>query len=235
MGYITYDACLESLGIHESAPSDILGKGPDLGFIFIERSIVIDHSNQVVHVQSIKPEDHSWVLGACSLLSSSPLTAESASLPQHLDATISFPNENQYKSKIRACQASIRAGNSYELCLTNQANITTPFRLPSWPMYRRLRDINPAPFGAYIRLGDLTVLSSSPERFMRWSRPSVATHSLVNDSQSPSEKISLLQFRPIKGTISRRPTPNSPPRSLMEAEKLLSTQKERAENLMIAA
>ena len=234
MGYITYEACLETLGIHEPVRPDFFPKRPDLGFVFVERSIVIDHLYEAVHVQSIKPDDQSWVFSTSSLLSSSSLAEDYASPPQHLHTTISLPDEKQYKSRIRACQASIRAGDSYELCLTNQVNIATPSRLPSWPMYRRLRKINPAPFGAYIRFGNITVLSSSPERFMRWSRPSVATHPLADDSQPPDEECSRLQFRPIKGTIARRPTPNSPPRSLVEAEKLLSTQKERAENLMIA-
>ena len=234
MGYITYEACLETLRAQGPVKSNVPQSRPDIGFVFIERSIVIDHFNHIVHVQSIKPNDHSWVLDTSSLLSFPAPTTDHASLPQHVDATITLPDEKQYKEKIGVCQASIQAGNSYELCLTSQAIVTTPSRLSSWPMYRRLRNINPAPFGAYLRFGDLTVLSSSPERFMRWSRPSIAKPTYPNMALCSGPTSSTLQFRPIKGTIPRRSTPHSPPRSLTEATKLLSTQKERAENLMIA-
>ena len=233
MGYISYEACLETLETRELVQTDRVPRRPDLSFVFVERSIVIDHFRRIVHIQSIKPSDEHWVHSTSSLLSSSPLSVNYPSLPKQLNATISFPDEGEYKSKIRACQESIRAGNSYELCLTTQSTITAPSRLPSWPLYCRLREMNPAPFGAYICLGDLSILSSSPERFMRWSRPSADTLTAVNDPNLCTAKMSTLQFRPIKGTVARRPTSASQPRSLFEATRLLSTEKERAENLMI--
>ncbi len=233
MGHISYATCLETLGISDSIESDSIRPRPDLGFVLVERSIVIDHIHGKVHVQSIKSADHSWVGATTSLLSTAPLSTRDRPLRKPPVVNISFPNEKIYKSQIRACQAAIRAGDSYELCLTNQTNISTLSKIPPWPMYRRLRNINPAPFGAYIRVGNLTVLSSSPERFMRWSRPTESHRDLNETPQSPGKNTCVLQFRPIKGTIARLPTPDAAPRSLIEATRLLSTQKEQAENLMI--
>ena len=140
-----------------------------------------------------------------------------------------MPVESSYKAKIRACQDFISAGDSYELCLTNQVSVRVKSRLSStsWPLYLRLRHLNPAPFAAYVRLGSLTLLSTSPERFMCWSRP------LQRDG---SHSTSVCQFRPIKGTVSKaRKTSTGELHilDLAEATSLLSTTKERAENLMI--
>ncbi|MCJ1457471.1 para-aminobenzoate synthase, (PABA) [Mycoblastus sanguinarius] len=228
MGFVTYEACLETIGaIHYSMDKPrVASQRPDLSFVFVERSIVIDHRSQNVHIQSIKPTDHSWVTETSFRLEINQPQSDKGSFLPSFDAEVSLPNERKYKSQIRACQASIRAGDSYELCLTTQATIKTPVSLPAWPLFLRLRNLNPAPFSAYIRLGKLTLLSSSPERFLRWSRPSKLRHDEL-------EKTSICQFRPIKGTVKRQPNPNHPPLTLAEATALLSTPKERAENLMI--
>ena len=88
----------------------------------------------------------------------------------------------------------------------------------SFELYQRLRRSNPAPFGAYLRLKEeeskkqntLTILSSSPERFLSWSRAGKC------------------QFRPIKGTVEKKAG-----LTRKQAEELLNCDKERAENLMI--
>ena len=233
MGFISYEACLETISV-----TDLPGRtvqGPDLSFIFVERSIVIDHFHQKIHIQTIKPDDHVWVgETTLQLTSIRPSNATSTNLDSFPSkAQMSIPDASSYKSKIRACQSSIRAGESYELCLTTQATIHTQNRLAPWPLYTRLRDLNPAPFSAYVRLGKLTLLSSSPERFLQWSRPSKPPGLSTNKAIDGEEKIIRCQFRPIKGTVKRQPDPNLPPLSLAEATALLATPKERAENLMI--
>ena len=240
VGYIGYEACLDMIGINnrsDSGPRNRL-RGPDLSFVFVERSIVIDHFKQKMYIQSIKPHDHEWVNETTSRLiklSKASLTLSSAYLcpkPSSPDTPvqIGMPDETTYKSQVRACQDSIRAGDSYELCLTTQATITTQVRQHPWPLYRHLRNLNPAPFSAYVRLGNITLLSSSPERFLCWSRPH---RTATGTGFGSDEMISTCQFRPIKGTVKRQPDPNLPPLTLAQATALLSTPKERAENLMI--
>ncbi|CAD6575252.1 MAG: hypothetical protein ASARMPREDX12_007162 [Alectoria sarmentosa] len=236
MGFISYEACLETIGINNSPYSNAKNsQTPDLNFIFVERSIIIDHFQQKIHVQTIKPGDKDWVNETVFRLESTKptalLSATPCPLPFHAQMTL--PDATSYKSKVRACQSEIRAGNSYELCLTNQATIRTQSRLATWPLYLRLRFLNPAPFSAYLRLGRLTLLSSSPERFLRWSRPSKSSSPNVNDGFKHDEKTITCQFRPIKGTVKRQPDPSLPPLTLAEATALLATSKERAENLMI--
>jgi len=239
IGYISYEACLETINIKKAATSPIIkssSERPDLSFAFVERSIVIDHFQQTLHIQSIIANDSEWVSETATRLQDSA-TLEQGRKQQPLprfEAHINLPDEEIYKSQVRTCQSSIRAGDSYELCLTTQATIRTSTQLSSWPLYQRLRGLNPSPFSAYIRLGKLTLLSSSPERFLRWSRPTVHSDDggIINGFVS-GEKTSICQFRPIKGTVKRQPNPGLPPLNLAEATVLLSTPKERAENLMI--
>ncbi|MGB7328029.1 MAG: anthranilate synthase component I family protein [Rubripirellula sp.] len=78
-------------------------------------------------------------------------------------------------------------------------------------LYRRLRDANPAPLGAYYDGGEFQVLSSSPEGFLKVRGRRVQT-------------------RPIKGTVRRTSHDDV---NLKLAQKLLASEKDRAENVMI--
>lgn len=144
-------------------------------------------------------------------------------LRKYVQACVSHTvSELRYHDKIRSCQEFIANGHSYELCLTTQSSITatpkpTPTRLSfsedneqSWNLYKRLTGINPAPFSAYIRLHNVHILSSSPERYICWDRSQNA------------------QCRPIKGTVQKKRGVTAE-----SAREILNSSKERAENLMI--
>jgi para-aminobenzoate synthetase len=116
----------------------------------------------------------------------------------------------QYLADIARCQTALAAGESYEVCLTDQ--ISTSASPDPFELYRVLRRVNPAPFAAYLKLGELAVLSSSPERFL----------SVDRDRR--------VQARPIKGTSSRADDP------VLDAELragLTQDEKTYAEHLMI--
>ncbi len=233
MGYITYEAGLETIDIGRNSgntsTNPLKAGRPDLCFVFVERSIVFDHQTKKLYIQSIRQNDTTWIEETALLLNRAKPLPEQPPLRLPSIPKISYPDSTIYKSQIRSCQTSIHAGDAYELCLTSRATIAPVTRLPSWPLYLHLRSLNPAPFSAYIRLGGLTLLSSSPERFLRWSRPT--HHDTTNGpNQTPT---STCQFRPIKGTVKRFQHPGAPATTLAEATAILSTPKERAENLMI--
>ncbi|KAL8660449.1 MAG: hypothetical protein Q9202_006529 [Teloschistes flavicans] len=232
VGNISYEACLETIGIR--APTR--DGQPDMNFVFIEDSVVVDHQRQQIHVQSITSEGRKWVKEISSRIVRFAAVSTTArgihpcvTRMHKLGGTITYPEASSYASKVRECQKHIHNGDSYELCLTTRAIIENTHRLSTaWPLYLQLRALNPAPFSAYIRIGRLTLLSTSPERFMSWTRPSTGATTLEGETRS------IVQFRPIKGTVERYPNgPNAPAINLAQAKALLSTPKERAENLMI--
>jgi para-aminobenzoate synthetase component 1 len=98
-----------------------------------------------------------------------------------------------------------------------QVNLSQRFECPApddlLRLYGRLRDITPAPFGAYLDLGDAVVISASPERFLYYDPASRA-----------------VETRPIKGTRPRGATVADDDRL---RDELASCEKDRAENIMI--
>ena len=115
-----------------------------------------------------------------------------------------------YLAKIRTALDHIRDGESYEVCLCNEW--TKPYTKGPLGSYQSLRRINPAPYSAFLRFGELSVLSCSPERMVRIS------------------KDGLVNCKPIKGTIARGNTHVEDERL---KQQLYTSEKDRAENLMI--
>jgi anthranilate synthase component 1 len=115
-----------------------------------------------------------------------------------------------YLDAIAASQAAIARGDAYQICLTNEARISNPG--DALETYLRLREDNPAPYGGFLRAGDVTIASCSPEQFLHVDAEGAIT------------------TRPIKGTRRRDPDPSI---DADLAAELAADEKERAENLMI--
>ena len=98
-----------------------------------------------------------------------------------------------------------------------QANLSQRFQClsdePPFQLYQRLRQLNPAPFAAYLGFDEVAVLSASPERFLR----------LDEDRRR-------IETRPIKGT---RPRGLGPMHDAALGRALAESEKDRAENVMI--
>nr|WP_306237893.1 MULTISPECIES: aminodeoxychorismate synthase component I [unclassified Ornithinimicrobium] len=118
--------------------------------------------------------------------------------------------EAAYLDRIAQCQREIRAGESYEICLTNAA--TWPVPVDETALAAGMRTGSPVPFAAWLRGPGPTVISASPERFV----------SVTADG--------FVEARPIKGT---RPRGDDAAVDAALAEELRSSVKDRAENLMI--
>ena len=212
VGFVSYEASLETLGVE---PADTSPEHPDVWFVFVEQSVVVDHINNIAYIQTLIENDD-WLSNTAAKLKSQTHSAEATPSPQPTSANIvAEPAHEAYTAAVQDCQSQLRAGESYELCLTDSTHIRNP-EAP-WSLYRRLRHLNPAPFGAYLHFqahdsttADLAIASSSPERFLSWSPDGTC------------------EFRPIKGTVKK-----GPGMTREKAEAILRSPKEQAENLMI--
>ncbi|MCZ6661263.1 MAG: aminodeoxychorismate synthase component I [bacterium] len=114
-----------------------------------------------------------------------------------------------YLDKVERIKEYIAAGDALEVCLTHR--LDGPLEAEPISLYRRLRAASPAPFAAYLDLGDFQLLGASPERFLQ-----------IVEGKA--------QCRPIKGTRPRGRTPDEDA-SLRHA--LAASEKDRCENVMI--
>ncbi|KAK7967365.1 uncharacterized protein PG986_001642 [Apiospora aurea] len=234
MGFVTYELGLECIDV------DIVERRqhtrPDLSFSWITKSIVIDHLEGTIRIQSLHPspaEASTWMEETQNTLESSTLWSDGLRLNAHkirdIDnltppitptvtppaPTIVSPEPYVYDSKVRQCQDFIAAGDSSSsdwLADGQQLGAPSATKVPSsWQLYRSLRSRQPAPFGSYLRLGGATLISSSPERFLEYTADG------------------LCSMRPMKGTVRK----SDAVATLAQAEQILHVPKEEAENLMI--
>lgn len=117
----------------------------------------------------------------------------------------------QYREAVKTCQAYIRSGDIFEVNISQRFQATMPEGLTTLALYRRLREVNPAPFASFFQFDDMAIVSASPERFVSVSQGKV-------------------EVRPIKGTI---PRGASPEEDAQYAKQLLASEKDRSENVMI--
>ncbi|HXI19742.1 MAG TPA: aminodeoxychorismate synthase component I, partial [Gemmatimonadales bacterium] len=115
-----------------------------------------------------------------------------------------------YLDAVTRVREYIVAGDIFQANLSQR--LEAPLEEDPWHFYRRLREMNPAPFAAYLEFDGVYVASASPERFL-----------LVD----PAGRV---ETRPIKGT---RPRGLSPRHDAELSRELHGSEKDRAENLMI--
>jgi len=135
-----------------------------------------------------------------------PLPPEVA---EGLDLRSSFSRE-AYLEAVERVRQYIIAGDIFQANLSQR--LEAPLNEPPWALYKRLRAINPAPFAAYIETDQATIISASPERFLR-----------VGADRT-------VETRPIKGTS---PRGIGPEHDAALGQALIESEKDRAENLMI--
>jgi para-aminobenzoate synthetase len=214
VGYLGYELKAECDGDRAHRSTE-----PDAAMLFADRAVVLDHATGRTYLLALAPVDDDreaadWLDRTAARLSGLSGVASGAAAGPWWVPGEGGPRLRHdpaaYLSLVRDCQEAIGAGETYEVCLTNQIRVAG--RLDPWVAYRVLRRSSPAPYAALLRFGDLAVLSSSPERFLR-----VAADGTV-------------ESRPIKGTRPRGATPAED--ELLRAE-LAGSEKDRSENLMI--
>lgn len=229
IGFLSYELGVDSLcpSLHSLLVKEHASH-PDVNLVFVERSIVLDTRTGRAYVQSLLHEDEEWLSSTAALIQrTASIRVSTEDSPERkkrktvqTKPTVVLPDRDTYVDRIRRAQEYLASGDSYELCLTAPTRIFVAVssdgdatQSTSWDLYKTLRRRNPAPHSAYLRLQRSTLLASSPERFLSYSRPPAG----------------VCQLRPIKGTVRKGPGIT---RAVAE-QMLAGSIKEVAENLMI--
>jgi para-aminobenzoate synthetase len=215
VGYLGYElkADTGAVNVHSS---DL----PDAALMLANRVVAVDHAEARTHVMALcRPGDAeaaAWVERAARVVAATiadPPPEAPLAPPEDPGAEVSFRvgrGREQYLADIARSQAELAAGESYEVCLTDQ--IATDASPDPFALYRQLRRANPGPFASFLRFGEVAVVSSSPERFLSVGRDRT------------------VQARPIKGTVSRA---EDPAEDALRRAELEGDEKTYAEHLMI--
>jgi para-aminobenzoate synthetase component I len=217
VGYFAYDLArrLEKLPNQAQPAAGI----PEMMVGIYDWAVVVDHREKCSHLIShgFNAETHqNWprLQALFDKATIAPLHDINLGQFQVKSSVSSNLPEPQYKKAFSRIKNYIKEGDCYQVNLAQR--FTAQVAGDSWVMYQKLREISPAPFMAYMQLPlseteNFQVLSDSPERFLQTTGNHVET-------------------RPIKGT---RPRSADPTQDLAYSEELLTSLKDKAENLMI--
>jgi len=218
LGYFGYEAShyLETL------PTMPDNSGlPDIYLNFYSNLIAINHkTNQAFIIASGFPEkaDEKRILLAkrqisCIKKAIQESKTKSPRITKKIVQTVSSNfSQTSYARAVVKTREYILQGDIFEANISQQFTAALPEGLSLPDLYFKLKRNNPAPFSACLKLpSDAWLISASPERFLRLREGQVET-------------------APIKGTRKRSRDPGE---DQYLQEELLSSEKDRAENIMI--
>jgi para-aminobenzoate synthetase component 1 len=216
VGYLGYELA-DQFDVHQFRGLDDL-RLPDLYLLFVDRFFAHDSKDDRLYACALGFSDEldtaadragQAVDEVCAQIDVTSPPAHCASVT-HPKNPFAFFDAATYAKAVDAAKEEIEAGEVYQVCLTHRKE--RDCAADPWALYRKLRELNPAPFASYFELPEVAIISSSPERFLgvdrnRW-----------------------VESRPIKGT---RPRGGDEASDLANRAALQASAKDRAENLMI--
>jgi len=205
-GYVGYDWGAELERVRRPASTE--PQIPDAGLGLYDWVIAWDHLEGRAWLVAWEQERLAWVRERLNAPSHTPSAVRRRPPPSSVTSNFT---RRDYEAGVAKIRAYIAAGDVYQVNLAQR--FRTSFTGAPLELYRRLRARSPAPFGAYLALGDVTITSISPERFLRLD---AATREA--------------EARPIKGT---RPCGATAAEDAALAAALTASEKDRAENVMI--
>jgi anthranilate synthase component 1 len=213
VGYSSYDVVrwFERLPARAKTDSPV----PDLHYVAPESMLVFDHLTRGIALL------HAGTEAERQALRREVIRALRGGLPNYGSAGGADPqsrysaakgslSRDDYMAGVRRTQEYIAAGDVYQLVLSSR--FSGRHSLDPFEAYRALRLINPSPYMYYCRLGDVTVVGSSPEALVK-----VDAHGNA-------------QLRPIAGT---RPRADDTDTDVQREQDLLADVKENAEHVML--
>ena len=214
VGFFSY----ESARFFERLPERHDGGTPDVAFLFGDVVSVFDnltHTLKVVtHARAGDDPDRAHAEAVQRIEAEverlrRPLAWEPAPAGPDPGEPEYTWSQKAFEDAVDKAKEYIRAGDIFQAVLAHR--MSAKVTRPPFEAYRALRVTNPSPYMYYLRLGDLSVVGSSPEVLVRRSDATV-------------------EVRPIAGT---RPRGRTPEEDEALEHELLADEKERAEHLML--
>jgi len=204
LGFVSYDYSKRLHDIERSNLSDL--NLPYLQVNLYPIVVVIDHQQQRCWLECQQESDYRQQIDTMISAINTPKK------PEHFSLVSDFlPNQGKvnYQKRFRQIQQYLQQGDCYQINFAER--FSAKMTGSAYAAYQQLRAANPAPFAAFYQTDDYAILCLSPERFLR-----------VSDGR--------VETQPIKGTVARGKNAEQD-----EANKawLLSSEKDRAENVMI--
>ncbi len=202
---ISYDFGQKLHKIHPQIKDKSAFSEPDVFLALFDCLIIHDYDSRKTFVSgnTQKIQQIAEILSDIEVIKSE-ITTENALVNSNISKT-------EYLACIEKIKDFIRSGDTYQTNLTRQIRAELPAGLTPEQIFYRLRRNHPAPFAAFLRRADSTVISASPERFIQACGQTMRTS-------------------PVKGT---RPRGNTADEDAELRSELLNSEKDRAENTMI--
>ncbi len=216
VGFVSYDLVRSFERLPSIAEDDLAL--PDLRFVFFDTIVLFDHQFHTVKVvqnSRARGDATSSYEAALARVNAiverlrdpdQPGVAPSSTQPLEFTSTVS---SEQFQTSVRRAKEYIRAGDIVQVVLSHR--LEAEVSADPFDVYRALRVINPSPYLFFLRLGDLTIVGSSPESLVRRQGDRVET-------------------RPIAGT---RPRGDEEIADRLLEDELRGSEKERAEHVML--
>ena len=212
VGYSSYDVVRYFERLPSKAHAD--APVPDLHYVAPESMLVFDHLTRGIALL------HAGSEAERQSLRRDVIGALRGGLPDYLrngphagarySEAVSSLSREQYMAGVKRTQEYIAAGDVYQLVLSSR--FSGRHSLDPFEAYRALRLINPSPYMYYCKLGEVTVVGSSPEALVKVNAAGRA------------------ELRPIAGT---RPRAEDMAEDQRHERELLADVKENAEHVML--
>ena len=218
VGYLGYDtASWFEPSVADAHPGD--GTKDDAGFMVFDTVLAFDHVQHrillIANARISGDEDlRSLYQFACAKIEFLERELERAlSLPRRTGAqalsVVSNLTQDAFEAMVRKAQEHIVAGEVYQVVLSQR--FETAIGVEAFTVYRALRHVNPSPYMFFLRMGNRSIVGSSPEMLVRVEGRHAVTH-------------------PIAGT---RPRGGTEEEDVRLAEELKRSEKEKAEHVML--
>lgn len=212
LGYFAYDLGRRFEKLPEQAEQDI--NLPEMAVGIYAQAIIFDHKKRQFFLICQEDKRQKLTLFFQEIINQKAAYQRQKKSPQQTSFALtstwqSNMDKASYVEKFNQVQQYLLSGDCYQINLAQR--FSANYQGDEFQAYLALRSENKAPFSAFIRLENTAILSVSPERFLQLSQGKV-------------------QSKPIKGTMPRSANKQQ---DKMNAQQLLNSLKDRAENVMI--